>query len=48
MAMNPTGASNSYARSLAPEIAQHFGFELWLAVGLFPFVAAMAIADWLF
>jgi hypothetical protein len=38
----------SFAQSLEPEIEEHFGFELWLAIGLFLFVAAMAIADWLF
>jgi hypothetical protein len=48
MAMYPNKASSSYAQSLEPEIEEHFGFELWLAIGLFLFVAAMAIADWLF
>ncbi|HEY2841254.1 MAG TPA: hypothetical protein VGJ26_19010 [Pirellulales bacterium] len=48
MAMYPDNASSSYAQSLEPEIEQHFGFELWLAIGLFLFVAAMATADWLF
>ena len=41
-------ASSSYARSSESEIEEHFGFELWVTVGLFLFVAAMAIADWLF
>ena len=48
MAMYPNNASSSYPQSLEPEIEEHFGFELWLAIGLFLFVAAMAIADWLF
>ena len=48
MAMYPNKASSSYAQSLGAEIEAHFGFELWLAIGLFLFVAAMAIADWLF
>ena len=48
MAMYPNKASSSYAQSLETEIEEHFGFELWLAIGLFLFVAAMAIADWLF
>ena len=48
MAMYPNKASSSYPQSLEPEIEERFGFELWLAIGLFLFVAAMAIADWLF
>jgi len=40
--------SSSNVQSLEPEIEEHFGFELWLAIFLFLFVAAMAIADWLF
>jgi hypothetical protein len=39
----------SYARSPEPEIAKkHFGFEFWLTVGLFLFLAGMIIAQWLF
>ena len=48
MAMYPNKASSSYPQSSGPEIEEHFGFELWLAIGLFLFVAAMAIADWIF
>jgi hypothetical protein len=48
MAMYPNKASSSYGQSLEPEIEEHFGFELWLAIGLFLFVAATAFADWLF
>ena len=38
-----------YARSPEPEIAKkHFGFEFWLTVALFLFVAGMIIAQWIF
>ena len=47
-AMYLNKGSSSYVQSLEPEIEEHFGFELWLAIGLFLFIAAMAIADWLF
>ena len=37
------------ARSPEPEIAKkHFGFEFWLTVALFFFVAGIIIAQWLF
>jgi hypothetical protein len=47
-AMYLNKGSSSNVQSLEPEIEEHFGFELWLAIFLFLFVAAMAIADWLF
>jgi hypothetical protein len=42
-------APTSYTQSPEPEIAKkHFGFEFWLTVALFLFVAGMIIAQWLF
>ena len=37
MAMYSDKALSSCAQSLEPEIEEHFGFELWLAIGLFLF-----------
>jgi hypothetical protein len=42
-------APTSYMQSPEPEIAKkHFGFEFWLTVGLFLFLAGMIIAQWFF
>jgi hypothetical protein len=49
MVMYPEKAPTSYTRSPEPEIAEkHFGFEFWLTVGLFLFLAVMIIAQKLF
>ena len=45
----PEKAPTSSTRSPEPEIARRrFGFEFWLAVGLFLFLAGMTIAQRLF
>ena len=47
--MYPKRAPTSYTRSPEPEIAKkHFGFEFWLTVALFLFLAGMIIAQWVF
>ena len=47
--MYPEKAPTSYTRSPEPEIARRrFGFEFWLTVGLFLFLAGMTIAQRLF
>jgi hypothetical protein len=45
----PKKAPTSSTRSPEPEIARRrFGFEFWLTVGLFLFLAGMTIAQRLF
>jgi hypothetical protein len=47
--MYPKRAPTGYTWSPEPEIARkHFGFEFWLTVALFLFLAGMIIAQWLF
>jgi hypothetical protein len=47
--VHPEKAPTSYTRSPEPEIARRrFGFEFWLAVFLFLFLAGMTIAQRLF
>ncbi len=47
--MYPTRTPTDYAQSPEPEIAKkHFGFEFWLTVALFLFVAGLTIAQWVF
>jgi hypothetical protein len=49
MVMYPKMAPISHTQSPEPEIAKkHFGFEFWLIVGLFLFLAGMIIAQWVF
>jgi len=47
--MYPKRAPTSDTWSPEPEIAKkHFGFEFWLTVALFLFLAGMIIAQWVF
>ena len=49
MVMYPERAPTGYTWSPEPEIAKkHFGFEFWLTVALFLFLAGMIIAQWFF